>query len=150
MPELRALERAMRKIEPELGTRWAPQLEKYWSQYNLDLAITSQGMTVVASDRMSLSVAACHSLHVLSVIPVVTLQLADKSARILADGALHIGGDPRPDTASWSCRSHDLIAIALMIGRFADVAVTAPFKLMEETEREFHSVEPMPKSRSRK
>ena len=86
MPELRALERAMRKIEPELGTRRAPQLEKYWSQYNLDLAITSQGMTVVASDRMSLSVAACHSLHVLSVIPVVTLQIADKSARILADG----------------------------------------------------------------
>lgn len=150
VPELRALERALRKIEPDLGIRWSPRLEKHWSRYDPSLAITSRGMVLTASPWMSLGVESCSSLQLLSFIPVVTLQIADNPRASWLMGSLLMNLGRLPHTASWSCRPHDLIAIALMIRRFEDVTVTARVTLMEETDREFQPVDPVPKSRLRK
>ena len=149
VPELRALERAMQQIAPGLRIRWSPKVEKFWSQYDPGLALASEGMALSASPWMSLGVEACHCLPVLNVIPVVTLQIAGNPRAAWIMGSLLLHADRPPESATWSCRPHDLLAIARMIGRVADVTVTAPRQLLEETEREFQDVEPVPKSRLR-
>lgn len=150
VPELQSLERAMQKIEPELKVRWDPLLEKYWSRYDPNLAVTTQGMTFTSSPWMSVGWEACHSLHVMSVVPVVTIQVAENPRASWISASLLFDSHGPPDSAHWSCRPEDLIAIVQMIARFGNVAVTAPTSLMKKTERKFRLVEPIPRSRLRK
>jgi hypothetical protein len=139
--ELKAIERAVRTLQPELEVKWPLLLGQFWSQWNPTLAITTAGVPLTSASHVSLGVEAPLDLAIISVVPVVVIQIVD-NPRAFWQVAPKM-------CAHWLMRPHDFLAILLVIARFCELQVTANNDLLAETQAEYRDVPPISRHRQK-